>query len=128
MKRALCMLLAAITLISLAGCEQGGSEQQGGGKVIEEFINCIAAEDYASAYALLSASSRNDTEEDKAKRVTQKQFTDRYVNIRKALGINKIEYADFTSSGGEILYSAAYTATYYSDHVGEMTNTFSAIA
>ena len=86
MKRALCMLLAAITLIGIAGCEQGGSEQQGGGKVIEEFINCIAAEDYASAYALLSASSRNDTEEDKAKRVTQKQFTDRYVNIRKALG------------------------------------------
>ena len=76
--------------------------------MIEEFINCIAAEDYASAYALLSASSRNDTEEDKAKRVTQKQFTDRYVNIRKALGINKIEYADFTSSGGRY-FTAPHT-------------------
>lgn len=80
------------------------------------------------AYALLSSSCRNDTEEEKANRVTEKQFTDKYTSIISALEITAIEYADFTADGGDILYSASYTATYYSDYIGDVTNNFTAVA
>ena len=42
--------------------------------------------------------------------------------------ITAIEYADFTADGGDILYSASYTATYYSDYIGDVTNNFTAVA
>ena len=32
------------------------------------------------------------------------------------------------ADGGDILYSASYTATYYSDYIGDVTNNFTAVA
>ncbi len=128
MKKALAVILAALSALCLIGCEQGAPQQKAGGKAIEEFITHIAAGEYAEAYALLSSSCRNDTEEEKANRVTEKQFTDKYTSIISALEITAIEYADFTADGGDILYSASYTATYYSDYIGDVTNSFTAVA
>ena len=128
MKKALAVILAALSALCLMGCEKGAPQQKAGGKAIEEFITHIAAGEYAEAYALLSSSCRNDTEEEKANRVTEKQFTDKYTSIISALEITAIEYADFMADGGDILYSASYTATYYSDYIGDVTNSFTAVA
>ena len=128
MKKALAVILAALSALCLMGCEKGAPQQKAGGKAIEEFITHIAAGEYAEAYALLSSSCRNDTEEEKANRVTEKQFTDKYTSIISALEITAIEYADFMADGGDILYSASYTATYYSDYIGDVTNNFTAVA
>ena len=115
MKKALAVILAALRALCLMGCEKGAQQQKAGGKAIEEFITHIAAGEYAEAYTLLSSSCRIDTEEEKANRVTEKQFKDKYTSIISALEKTAIEYADFTADGGDILYSASYTATYYSD-------------
>ena len=93
MKKALAVILAALSALCLMGCEKGAPQQKAGGKAIEEFITHIAAGEYAEAYALLSSSCRNDTEEEKANRVTEKQFTDKYTSIISALEITAIEYA-----------------------------------
>ena len=85
MKKALAVILAALSALCLMGCEKGAPQQKAGGKAIEEFITHIAAGEYAEAYALLSSSCRNDTEEEKANRVTEKQFTDKYTSIISAL-------------------------------------------
>ena len=72
MKKALAVILAALSALCLIGCEQGAPQQKAGGKAIEEFITHIAAGEYAEAYALLSSSCRNDTEEEKANRAVRK--------------------------------------------------------
>lgn len=128
MKRVLAMILTLITLIGVTACDQVVSEQRAGGKAIEEFLEYIATGEYASAYTLLASSSRNDTDTEKSNRVTEKQFVDKYTSIISALEITAIEYTNFVSEGGDLLYSATYTATYYSDYIGNVTNDFTATA
>lgn len=128
MKKALAVILAALSALCLIGCERGAPQQRAGGKAIEEFLTHIAAGEYSQAYALLSSTCRNDKEEEKPNCVTEKQFTDKYTAIMDALKIKAIEYADFTADGGDALYGASYTATYYSDYIGNVTNSFTAMA
>lgn len=127
MKRLLALTLALLSALCLFGCE-AKTEQKAGGKVIKEFIDCIAAGEYARAYTLLAESCRNDTDEEKSTRVTEKQFIEKYTAIIDALEITAIEYSDFTAQGGDILYSASYNAVYYSDYIGNVENSFTATA
>lgn len=127
MKRALALMLALMSALTLCACEVQ-IQKKGGGKIIDEFINHIAAGEYTEAYALLSSSSRNDTDTEKSNRVTEEQFTDKYTAIISALEITAIEYSSFTYESGSILCKAKYDATYYSDYIGDVTNSFTAVA
>lgn len=127
MKRALALMLALMSALTLCACEVQ-IQKKGGGKIIDEFINHIAAGEYTEAYALLSSSSRNDTDTEKSNRVTEEQFTDKYTAIISALEITAIEYSNFTYESGSILCKAKYDATYYSDYIGDVTNSFTAVA
>ena len=49
MKKALAVILAALSALCLMGCEKGAPQQKAGGKAIEEFITHIAAGEYAEA-------------------------------------------------------------------------------
>lgn len=126
MKKLICILLALATALAVTGCK--GPSRSTGGAAIQSFLTYIQAGDYTAAYALLSASSRNDTEEEKSKRVTAAQFEQKYQNIFEALKITGVEYSDFTASDGEILCSATFTATYYSEYTGDLVNSFKAVA
>ena len=119
-------LLFALILPGTVGCTQ--APQRTGQAAIEHFLSCIAAKDYAGAYALLSASVRNDGEAPKSKRVTEKEFTDKYTNIFDALGITAIEYSNLSVTKGEILCKATFDAVYASEVAGNMENSFSVLA
>ena len=116
------VLLFVLILPGTVGCTQ--APQRTGQAAIEHFLSCIAAKDYAGAYALLSASVRNDGEEPKSNRVTEKEFTDKYTNIFDALGITAIEYSNLSVTKGEILCKATFDAVYASEVAGNMENSF----
>lgn len=119
-------LILAFVIPCAAGCSS--APQRTGRAVIETFLQLITAGEYADAYALLASSSRNDGEETRANRVTQKEFTDKYINIFEALGISAVEYSNLSVTNGEILCKATFDAVYTSGVAGDMKNSFSVIA
>ena len=113
-------------LLPCFGCVS--APQRTGSAAIETFLSLMAAGDYQGAYALLAASSRNDTDTPKTNRVTEQEFINRYTNIFDALAITSVEYKNLAVSSGTILCKATFDAVYTSELVGEMENSFSLAA
>lgn len=118
MKRILALLLIMITLTGMPGCAPSQED------ACMRFLTCMQSGQYREAYAMLSASSRNDTGEAPSSRITEKEFVDRHTAIFEALGITSIAYSDVKITKGEILTTVSYTATYHSETIGDMTNQF----
>ena len=123
-KKAICILLIAAMLPVFSGCAANGS----GESVAKKFLNKIAAGEYDSAYALLSSGVRNNTEESISNRVTEQEFTDRYINIFKALEITSLDYEITGVQEGEIISLVHYQLTYHSDLAGDMEYDFTLTA
>ncbi len=120
------ILILALALPLGSGC---ASSAQGSGRMaIESFLALVAAGDYSGAYDLLDASSRNDTEETRAGRITRQEFIDKYTNIFDALGVTAVEYSNVSITTGEILCKASFNATYVSEAVGNLENSFNLIS
>ncbi len=121
MKRVVALLLIAAFLFCLTGCESA----EPGSEACRRFLAFIQEKDYASAYELLSSSSRNDSEEAKQTRITKQEFIDKYTNIFEALGISSVSYEEATASQeGEVLAVYSFTALYRSLLAGDMKNEF----
>lgn len=129
MKRAIPSLIVLIMLLSLmplSGCNK--SVKDSGETAVLQYLDAIKTGDYASAWEMLTANSRNETDEIKANRITQKEFIDKYTNVFTALEITSIEYAGLVCSDGDILCSGSFQATYSSAYAGDLTNTFDILA
>jgi len=129
MKKALALTLVFITLlclIPLSGCESGRRDT--GEEAIHRYLELIRAGDYASAWDLLSAGTRNETEKESASKITKQAFADKYANIFKALEITSVEYSDIVCGDGEILCDGSFTATYRSEYTGDLVNRFDVVA
>lgn len=129
MKKLLSFILAlAVTVYaaSAAGC--GNSIRGTGEEAVLSYLEYIRTGDYASAWGLLTAGTRNETDETKASRITQQEFIDKYTDIFDALMITSVEYSDVECSGGDILCSGTFCATYRSEYTGDLVNTFNVVA
>jgi penicillin-binding protein len=121
MKRVIAVFLILAFLIPMTGCESS----ELGSAACGRFLEYLRNEDYASAYAMLSAQSRNDTEEGKANCVTEQEFTDKYTNIFEALDIVSISYDNIeVTEEGSVLAAISYTAVYRSVLAGDLKNDF----
>ncbi len=119
MKRLVAVFLILAFLIPMAGCETS----EPGSAACGRFLEYLRTGDYPSAYAMLSAKSRNDTEESKENRVTEQEFTDKYVNIFEALDIVSVSYENTeVTEEGSVLAAISYTAVYRSVLAGDMKN------
>ncbi len=129
MRTAFALTLVCIMLLSLmplVGCKSGSRDT--GEQAILKYLELIRTGDYASAWGLLSAGTRNEAEEEKAGRITKQAFVDKYTNIFKALEITAVEYADVVCGNGEILCEGSFTATYRSEYTGDLVNRFDVVA
>ncbi|MCE5234820.1 MAG: penicillin-binding transpeptidase domain-containing protein [Clostridiaceae bacterium] len=121
MKRVAAIILILSLLVPLTGCE----EAEPGATACRRFLEYVQNADYASAYGMLAASSRNDTAKSKENRITQQAFIDKYESIFEALDIVSVSYEDITvTQEGEVLTALSYTAVYRSVLAGDMRNNF----
>ncbi|HWR18808.1 MAG TPA: penicillin-binding transpeptidase domain-containing protein [Clostridia bacterium] len=121
MKRVVAVFLILAFLISMTGCETAES----GSAACGRFLQYLKNGEYASAYAMLSAQSRNDTEESKINRVTEQEFIDKYTNIFEALDIVSISFDTIeVTEEGSVLAAISYTAVYRSVLAGDLRNDF----
>jgi len=114
------------SLIPLSGCKTSAGDS--GEAAILQYLDYIKTGDYASAWDMLTAGSRNETDEAKSNCITRQEFTDKYVDIFAALEITGVEYADVLCGGGDILCSGSFRATYRSAFTGDLTNAFDILA
>lgn len=129
MKKLICFILAlavATSAATVSGC--GNSIRGTGEEAIANYLEYIRTGDYASAWDLLTVGTRNETQETKSGRITQQEFIDKYTSIFSALQITSVEYSDIACSGGDILCSGTYRATYRSDYTGDLENSFKIVA
>ncbi len=129
MKKLICFILAlavAASAATVTGC--GNSIRGTGEEAIANYLEYIRTGDYASAWDLLTVGTRNETQETKSGRITQQEFIDKYTSIFSALRITSVEYSDIACSGGDILCSGTYRATYRSDYTGDLENSFKIVA
>lgn len=125
MKTFVSLLLAclfALPLCALGGCEAARRDTPQA--AVAAYLEAIAAGDYAAAWEMLTAATRNEGDQPKATAITQKEFTDKYTNIFEALEISAVTYADIACTGGDILAAGSYRAAYASAYAGEMENAF----
>jgi penicillin-binding protein len=114
------------SLLPLSGCKTSAADS--GEAAILCYLEYIKTGDYASAWDMLTAGSRNETDEAKSNCITRQEFIDKYADIFAALEITGVEYADVLCGGGDILCSGSFNATYRSAFTGDLTNAFDILA
>lgn len=119
MKKLLAVLLILAAVIPASGCRKPGGIES-----CTRFLEHIQSAEYELAYDMLSASARNDTEETKTNRITREEFINKYTAIFDELGIKDVSYEIFSFREGEIITSADYMLTYYSEKAGYMTDQY----
>ncbi len=124
MKRFISLLLVVACAFSFAltGCEAARKDM--GEAAIIAYLEAIRAGDYSAAWDMLSARTRNETDEVKANRIGLQEFIDKYTNIFDALEITSLSYSDLVCEGGDILCAGTYRAVYVSAYTGNLENEF----
>ncbi|MEG1548735.1 MAG: penicillin-binding transpeptidase domain-containing protein [Clostridia bacterium] len=144
MKRVIALILILALILPLAAC----ATLSAGATACEQFLEYIKAADYAAAYGMLCAASRNDTEESAENsndteesaensndteesaenRISEKEFIDKYTKIFAALEITDISYSAINIDAGQIMTTASFDATYHSTLIGDVTSSFTMIS
>lgn len=122
----LLVLSMLLVLVPLPGCNI--SKKDSGEAAILRYLAFIKTGDYASAWDMLTAGTRNETDEEKDSKITKQDFIDKYTAIFTALQITDIAYSDVVCEGGDILCSGTFQATYSSTYTGDLANSFSILA
>lgn len=99
-----------------------------GGGACEKFIEYLRAGAYEEAYALLSSSSRNDEEKERANRIQKQEFVDKHTAIYDALEIDSFNISNIRKNEGEIITTMDYTLTFQSGIIGQMKYDYSMVA
>ncbi|HWQ58576.1 MAG TPA: penicillin-binding transpeptidase domain-containing protein [Clostridia bacterium] len=120
------VLIMLLSLVPLSGCEN--RKRDTGEEAVGRYLEYIRTGDYASAWGMLSAATRNEKEEEVAGRITKQAFVDKYTDIFKALEITAVDYADISCGDGDILCDGSFTAIYRSAYTDDLTSRFDIVA
>ena len=127
MKKRICLVLAFL-LLSAAILPLGCSVARGkGSEVCLEFIEDLAAGSYGAAFDLLSESVKNTSGSDTTPgdpMISAKEFSDKYQQIFKAIGLQEISYRIKNVSDASITSSVDFEMTFSTATLGEMTNDY----
>lgn len=126
MKRILCLCLSVILLLGTLsfGC---ANVQGKGSEVLMQFLALVTEGNYQSAFELLSPTILNTTGQATPNGepfVTYTEFSDKYLTIYDAIGLESIEYTIDTVSDASITSLITYTMTYHTERSGDLTNKY----
>lgn len=121
MKKRVALLLCLIFTLTplLSACQTMTGEE-----CCAAFLEHIIAGEYEQAYEYLSASVKNDTEEEKNKRITKEAFVKRYNAIFDVLQIDDISYNITDVQEGDLISVISYELRYHSTLAGTMEYNF----
>lgn len=121
------VLLSLVCVMLLGCCTFFGCARESGEDVCRQFLSHLRLGEYEQAYELIASSSKNETEEPRANRITKQEFIDKHTAIYNALDLSSISVSDFEATSGEIITTCNYTMTYHSSYAGDLVNEFSAV-